>query len=217
MAIEVESKFRAVDQRTLQRLSTIDRLGPAWLGEARVASETDSYLDTTDGRLAAAGWACRLRSRADRAIVSLKGTAASRIGDRSGTHRRPEIEGPATAEMRPDAWPPSEATELLLALSGGARLHERLRLKQRRTERAVLLEGHRIATLSLDEVDVLDPAAGSVGRVLVVELEHAGGARDEELAAVADAVRAQPGLTPDPLTKLDHATRLIAESRAAEE
>jgi inorganic triphosphatase YgiF len=215
MVIEVESKFRAVDQRTPQRLSTIDRLGPALLREASVAGETDRYLDTIDGRLAAAGWACRLRTRADRTILSLKGTAAPRFGDRSGMHRRPEIEGPATAEMSPDAWAPSEARDLLLGLSGGARLRERLRLEQRRTERAVLLDGLEVATLSLDEVDVFDPPAGPVGRLLVVELEHAGGDRGEELAAVADALQAQPGLTPDPLTKLEHATRLIADARAA--
>jgi inorganic triphosphatase YgiF len=214
MPIEVESKFQAVDQLTLQRLSMIDHLGPGQLGEASVVRELDRYLDTADRRLAAGGWACRLRTRADRTILSLKGTTTVTPGDRSGLHRRPEIEGSATAEIVPNAWPPSQARDRLLKLTDGARLEERLHLDQRRTERAVFVDGHRVATLSLDEVDVLDPAGEPMGRLLCVELEHAGTAREDELVAVAAALRAEHGLAPDPLTKLEHASRLIADSRA---
>ncbi len=216
MAIEVESKFQAASQRTLQRLATIDRLGRARLGAATVGLELDRYLDTAGERLAAAGWACRLRTRDNRTIVSLKGTAPSVVGDRSGLHRRPEVEGPATANLDPSTWPASAALELLLALVGGESLEERLTLDQRRTERDVLLDGERVATLSLDEVAVLDAAGRSVGRMLVVELEHAGDTDAGEMAAVAEALRADAELAPDPLTKLEHASHLIAASRATE-
>ena len=217
MATEVEAKFRAADRHTLQRLATVDRLGPPRLGPASVADEVDRYLDTPDGLLAAAGWACRLRTRGGPTIVSLKGTAALALGDLSGVHRRPEVEGPATAAVDPGTWPASAARDLLVELTHGAVLEQRLRLDQRRTERAVALGGHEVATLSLDEVQVFDREGGSAGWLLVVELEHADGARDREpaLAPVADALRAEPGLVPDPLTKLEHATMLIAESRAA--
>ena len=217
MATEVESKFRAADRRTLQRLATVDRLGPARLGPASVAEEADRYLDTPEGLLAAAGWACRLRTRAGRTIVSLKGTAASKVGDLSGVHRRPEVEGPATAAIEPGTWPASAARDLLLELTRGVPLEQRLRLDQRRTERVVALGGDEVATLSLDEVHVFDREGGSAGWLLIVELEHPDGAPDREpaLAPVASALRAEPGLVPDPLTKLEHATRLIAESRAA--
>jgi inorganic triphosphatase YgiF len=214
MAIEVESKFLAADELTLRRLSTVRRVGAALLGPARVAHEVDRYLDTPDRRLAAGGWACRLRTRGARTIVSLKGTAAG-LDDPSGVHRRPEAEGDASAEIAPDGWPRSEARDLLLQLAAGAGLEERLRLEQRRTERAVLVGGRRVATLSLDEVHVIDQASGAVGHLLVVELEHASGAREEELVPVAEALRADPGLTPDPLTKLEHAVRIVAESRGS--
>ncbi|MEP6680332.1 MAG: CYTH domain-containing protein [Chloroflexota bacterium] len=216
MAIEVESKFQAASQETLRRLATIDRLGRARLGAATVGRDLDRYLDTADERLAAAGWACRLRTRDERTIVSLKGATPSIVGDRSGLHRRPEVEGPATADLEPTAWPASAALELLLALAGGQSLEERLRLDQRRTERDVLLDGERVAILSLDEVVVLDAAGRSVGRMLVVELEHTGDTDADEMAAVADALRADPELAPDPLTKLEHASQLIAASRATE-
>jgi inorganic triphosphatase YgiF len=214
MAIEVESKFLAADELTLQRLSTVGDLGAALLGPAIVAHEVDRYLDTPDRRLAAGGWACRLRTRADRTIVSLKGTAASSLGDRSGLHRRPEAEGEADTEIAPAGWPQSEARDLLLQLADGAGLEEQLRLEQRRTERPVLLGGRRVATLSLDEARVVDPVRGSVGRLLVVELEHLDDADEEELVPVAEALHADPGLTPDPLTKLEHAVRLVAHARA---
>ena len=217
MAIEVESKFLAADELTLQRLSTVGHLGAALLGQARVAHEVDRYLDTPDRRLAAGGWACRLRTRADRTIVSLKGTAASGRGDRSGLHRRPEAEGHADAEHAPSAWPRSDARDLLLELTAGAPLEERLRLDQRRTERPVLVGGRRVATLSLDQVEVIDPLRGAVGRLLVVELEHAREAREEELVPVAEALHADPGLAPDPLTKLEHAVRLVGDARGEAE
>ena len=73
MPTEVEARFRAESAEPLAELAGRARLGRARLGSPRTVDETDRYLDTIDGRLAAARWACRLRSREGTTRISLKG------------------------------------------------------------------------------------------------------------------------------------------------
>jgi inorganic triphosphatase YgiF len=208
MRAEVEAKFVADDPSALEALESTASLGIATLGTAHVASEIDRYLDTPDGALAAARWACRLRERDGAMRVSLKGPAEATAG--SWHHRRPEVEGAATASFAPGDWPESEACRRLVELTGGGELVERVALRQQRTERPAIVDGERVATLSLDVVDVLAGDA-SLGRFLAVELELAS---DEALPpdrfeALAGALAARPGLTPDPRSKLEHALELL--------
>lgn len=205
MPAEVEAKLRAAGADVLAALAEAQTLGEADLGRARTFDELDIYLDTADGRLAAARWACRLRDRGHGPYVSLKGPAAAVSA--GGVHRRPEHEGPATASFDPSTWPPSQARDLLIALIDGATLVERVRLLQRRTERPVTVRDRHVGTLSLDEVragrgeEVLD------GTLYVVELELEAD-DDASVAALdrlAGALAAWPGVEPDPTTKLAHA------------
>ncbi len=208
MRAEVEAKFIADDPAALVALASAPSLATATLGPARVVPEADRYLDTVDGALAAARWACRLRDRDGLTRVSLKGPAETTDG--AWHHRRPEIEGPATASIVPTDWPDSDARRTLDELAGGAELVERVELRQERTERPTIVDGAPVATLSLDIVDVL--AAGTkLGRLLVVELELAS---DDALPAslfeaLAGALAARPGLRPDPRSKLEHALEML--------
>lgn len=211
MAAEVEAKFLADGPGPLASLAAAPTLGDATLGPSRTVDEVDRYIDTADGRLAGAGWACRLRERAGSVRVSLKGPPDAATG--GWLHRRPEIEGPAAASLDPDTWPESEARARLDRMREGRRLVERLRLVQRRTERAVTIRGKLLGTLSLDEV-----RAGRAGGVLtdptlfVVELELSV-APDDDAAVALDGMAAalgrRDGLRPDPRTKLEHALDLI--------
>jgi inorganic triphosphatase YgiF len=208
MAIEVEARFWASGPRPLESLAAVPHLGPADLGPAEASSEVDVYLDSADGALAAARWACRLRTRGGRATLSLKGPPDPAAG--GWLHRRPEAEGPATEERDSAAWPPSPARDRLRGLTGGAPLVERFVLRQRRVERAVTHGTHRIGTLSLDTV-VVEHEGAPVGRLHVVELELTAGTEDEAvLDPLARALAEVPGLAPEPRTKLERALALIA-------
>jgi inorganic triphosphatase YgiF len=209
--IEAELKFRAVDEEPLRSLAAATSLGPAQLGAARTVDELDRYLDTADLRLAAVRWACRLRAREGRTLVSLKGPAEHIAG--ATLHRRPELEGPATPDPNPAAWPPSAARAQLLEMAAGAPLVERLRLAQRRTEREVRGGRELSGLLSLDRVRVLRDGM-EIGQLLMVELELdpaalAGGLDPRPLAVALGAI---PGLLPDPLTKLEHALGMVSEA-----
>ncbi len=210
MPIEVELKFSADGPAPLKRLAIAPRLGPATLGPATRAEELDRYLDTADGRLAAALWACRLRSRGDATKVSLKGAAEASSGT-GALHRRPELEGPATATLDVTAWPPSAARDHLDALRAGGQLVERLSLAQDRTERPVLVDGVRIGTLSLDDVRVQHDGA-TMGRLWIVELELLPAADEVALGALAAALDGVAGLSPDPTTKLERALDILANA-----
>ncbi len=211
--LEVELKFIAEGPAPLDLLATATELGRASLGPADTYDELDRYLDTADGRLAAERWACRLRTRRGATIISLKGPAEPSLpGEAPALHRRPEVEGPASNALTPDAWPPSEARDRLLALSAGGRLVERLALAQRRTERAVEIDGRRTGLLSLDRVTVRHEGV-EMGRLWSVELESV----DETAAgleALGGALAATPGLLPDPLTKLERAVAIIRHASA---
>lgn len=214
--MEIELKYRARDDAVLARLATAQTLGPATLDPSRTFDELDCYLDTADGRLAAALWACRLRTREGRTVVSLKGPAAAGLaGDPRALHRRPEVEGPATPAIDPAAWPPSEARDTLMRLARGGALGERLALAQQRTERAVHLDGTRVGTLSLDRADVLR-AGEHRGRLLIVELELTTdlALATAPLDALAAALEAIDGLEPDRPTKLELALELVADHDA---
>ena len=203
--VEAELKYIALDERPLLELERAELLGPAQLGVSRTVTELDRYLDTVDLRLSAFRWACRLRSRQGRTVVSLKGPAEHGAGDL--LHRRPELEGPADASLNPLDWPPSAARDRLLAMSDGAPLAERFRLEQERTERSVTLGGHRVGTLSLDRVRVLRGET-YLGGLLVVELEfEAAGPVDHR--PLAAALGQLPGLTPDPLSKFERAEGML--------
>jgi inorganic triphosphatase YgiF len=207
MPIEVEARFRVEDPPAVDTVASMDRLGAAELGAPNAVEETDVYLDTTDGALAAARWACRLRHRRGRHTVSLKGPPADGTG--GWMHRRPEVEGPATAEPVPDRWPPSEARGLVDRLRSGRPLIERLTLRQTRVERTAILGGHPVGILSVDDVSVVRDGT-VIGRFGIVELELTAGHTDEEgaLSGLAAALAAVPGLVAEPQSKLERALEM---------
>ena len=206
--LEAELKYAALTERPLRELEGAEALGPAQLGVALSVAELDRYVDTLDLRLAAARWACRLRSREGRTIVSLKGPAEHAAGDL--LHLRPEVEGPADSGLDANAWPPSPARDRLLDMTGGAALIERFSLEQERTERVVSQRGTRVGGLSLDRVRVVR-GGSEIGRMAVVELELDPGAlaRGLDHAPLARALSAVDGLEPDPTSKFERALQML--------
>jgi inorganic triphosphatase YgiF len=209
--VEAELKYTALDERPLRELEGAELLGPARLGAARTVAERDRYLDTADLRLAAARWACRLRTRDGRTIVSLKGPAEHGPGDL--LHLRPEIEGPAYSGLEAPAWPPSPARDRLLAMTAGAELQERFSLAQERTERSVKIGETRVGGLSLDRVRVMHREI-EIGRMAVVELEL-----DPEAVAqgldhdpLSMALSAMEGRVPDPSSKFERALAMLPQT-----
>jgi inorganic triphosphatase YgiF len=210
MPVEVELKYRAAGPGPLRVLATTPALGRAMLGDPSAIEELDRYLDTVDERFSASAWACRLRSRAGTTRLSLKGPAED--GTSGALHRRLEIEGPATDDLDPAAWPESEARDLVDSIRRGRPLVERFRLHQLRTERSVTLDGIDLGILTLDVVDI-EAHGESLDRLHVVELELRGdaiGTDASRLAEMNGGLAAVDGLQPEDRTKLEHAIARLA-------
>ena len=83
---EIEAKFLIGDPAQIVPLRTAPELAPAYpLEDIGVVEMADEYLDTPDLRLLRQGYGLRIRSLADRQLVTLK-VPSHRRYQRSGGH-----------------------------------------------------------------------------------------------------------------------------------
>ncbi len=200
--MEVELKYRVTDRATAERLLVADQLGGlhATGTGARATQLEDRYVDTSDGALAKAGFAVRLRQTGADTIVSVKSLSAGE-GD-GGAVQRDELEGPADRVAPAADWPASDARALVLEHAGDAPLVERVTIRQLR-HRRLLKAGESRVELSLDEVDVV-----SRGRIVrsFTELEAELVKGDASLlGALARRLDAETGLSRSGRSKLESA------------
>ncbi|MCX7706959.1 MAG: CHAD domain-containing protein [Anaerolineae bacterium] len=220
--MEIEAKFAVPNREAYRALLRLRTLAGYALIPTASAQVADRYFDTADGRLLAAGYACRLRSEGASALATLKGLG----GAQGALHHRDEQEVQLTA-WTPEvaAWPPSPARDLALALSRGAPLQPLFDLEQRRTRADVVDGSRRVAELSLDAVRAVIGRRPALYYELEVELKAEG--TEEDLARLAQALSTEYGLKPEPRSKFERALetlrrrgaaidgRLSAEERAA--
>lgn len=204
--MEVELKYRVTDPATGERLLVADQLGglQATGGPARATQLEDRYVDTSDGAMAKAGFAVRLRQSGADTIVSVKALAATQ-GD-GGALERDELEGPADRIAPAAAWPASDARSLVLEHAGDAPLVETVTIRQLR-HRRLLKAGESRVELSLDEVDVV-----SRGRIVrsFTELEAELVKGDASLlGALARRLDSESGLARSDHSKLEAALAAI--------
>ena len=204
--MEVELKYRVNDPATGERLLSADQLGglQATGGRARATQFEDRYVDTSDGALAKAGFAVRIRQSGADTIVSVKSLTATE-GD-GGAVQRDELEGPADRVAPAAEWPASDARSLVLEHAGDAPLVERVTIRQLR-HRRLLKAGESRVELSLDEVDVV-----SRGRIVrsFTELEAELVKGDSGLlVALAQRLDSETGLARSGHSKLEAALAAI--------
>ena len=211
--LEVELKYAVRDRAGLSELLERGELAGYQAGAPHLALVEDRYVDTADRALERAGYAARLRRRAEGMTIELKSLHSVR-NQEVGTealHRREELSGPAVDDLRPETWPESVARAHLCHLAGGAPLVERFRLRQRREERELTGAGGTIL-LTMDTADVLldDHLLGTLGDL---ELELATGG-ESQMAALAAALEASGLVDPEQASKFQRAVAL-ADDHAA--
>lgn len=202
MAEELELKYSIEDASAVE----------AWLDGAfppqsdqrwRTLSITDRYFDAADGAISGAGYGARLRRTGRRTTLTLK----TDIEVAGALHRRLELEGRATEELSPEAWPHSEARDRLVEIVGLRRLIERFVVRQRRRERELSVGGAELVA-SIDTGVVL--AAGiEAGRIFQFELELRRGRR-AVMQRIAAAVENSELGRPESESKLATAARMAA-------
>jgi CHAD domain-containing protein len=210
-SIEVELKFRLRDPKGGDRFVAADELGRfKAVSPVRTTQLEDRYLDTTDGALARAGFAARLRGSGGGTVVSVKSTA--RRSGSTGPHRREELEGPADRTSGPHDWPASDARSLILELCGDQPLVELVTIRQLRRRRE-LRDGATVAELSLDEVDVV-ARSRVVERFAELEVELIRG-DEARLIALGETLEGDPALRQARGSKLESALAAVRTQRLA--
>jgi CHAD domain-containing protein/adenylate cyclase class IV len=209
--VEVELKYRLRDIAAGERLLAADVLGPfRATSRAKTAQHEDRYLDTSDGAMARAGFAARLRQTNGTTVVTVKSTGP--VID--ALARREEIEGPADRTSGPLAWPPSDARSLILELCGDAPLLELVTVRQLRRKRR-LKASDATVELSLDEVDVV--ARGRViDRFIELEVELTSG-NQRQLRELGTVLEADAALSPATGSKLDAALAASSADDASDD
>jgi CHAD domain-containing protein len=232
--IELELKYAVRDRDALLAVLDQERLAGLDVGPERAFVVEDRYVDTRDRAIERAGFAARIRDRTAGVQLGLKSLRRDRMGRRpldedtvdgldavdeplaspSGSrilalHRRTEVEGPATHDLDPGAWPESDARALLVELSRGVPLVERFRVRQMRRLRE-LTEGASRVELTVDDVEVLRDGE-TLGTFVGLEAELASG--DETvLEALASALEATGLVVAEPLSKFELAAMLSDEA-----
>jgi CHAD domain-containing protein/transposase-like protein len=228
--MEIEAKFSAPDAATLERLGELAELAGHEIAGHEVVAMSDTYLDTDDYALRAAGLVCRRRDRGDRVVITVKsrgGAPASgdqAVAGRAHTgpgagaiHRRDEweIELPASlaAGAPPAAWPAGEVRERVLSATRGQALAPLVELRQIRVLRTVSKDGRPVAELSLDTLTIV-AGAGPLPAQHEVEVELKGAGAEADLAVIAGALQRDFALTPQPLSKFERALAALAATAA---
>ncbi len=206
--MEVEAKFAVPNRRMYRRLAHLREVASYALVSAGSAQVDDDYFDTSDRRLLAADYTCRLRREGDAFLATLKGLG----GADGAVHRRAEHEvrlATWTSDVR--AWPESPARSLALELTRGAPLERLFGLTQTRS-RADLRDGERrVAQLSLDVVQVTIGQRPASYYELEVELMADG--TESDLAAVAAELATVWGLSAEPHSKFERGLALLDAHR----
>lgn len=200
---EIEAKYAVADAALFVQLMSLPAIGPFALRVAPAPElQHNMYYDTPNWRLRSALHSFRIRSVGGRFIATLKGPA---IVDGATTSRAEwEI---AVPEPRPDALPPGELHDQLIALTGGAALRPTLTIMTTRQIMHALRDATPALEIALDEVTFLAGGRQSGCAELEIELREAGSL--EDLSLLSHLLTARFPLSPEPRSKLARGLALL--------
>ena len=206
--MEIEAKFVLPDLETWRRLQAADSLAGFALSASRVKRVRDTYLDTAERKILAAGYACRRREQSDGILITLKS-----LNDSQGTiHRREELEVMLPSEQSQipvGEWPASLARERLTQWIGQSPLTPLFELLQTRIVCNVTQGKRLVAELSLDDVCLTVSDRRQAYRELEVELKSEG--NEADLMSLVACLRDEWGLKSEPRSKFERAMAFLQE------
>jgi CHAD domain-containing protein len=207
--LEIEAKYAIADERTFERLRSLDKIGDYTLTPCGEQDVADVYLDTEGRDLLNAGWGCRVRDgvRPGRSLVTLKSIGRAR----GSVHRREEHEIEVAAGLGIDAWPPGPVRDTALEVSSGRPLVPLLTLRQQRALHDVRRRERVVAVRFLDRVEI---RAGNEQRIdLEMEIELSGDGTLADLQDLEQALR-RFRLQPHNRSKLERALAWVGSRPA---
>jgi adenylate kinase len=203
--MEIEAKFSLPDIETFHRLREAEHLAGFALSAGRVKQVHDTYLDTEERLIMAAGYACRRREQREGTLITLKQLTKAK----SAIHRRVELEILLPAYQPPEVWPASPVRDQVLQLIGEAPLLPLFNLRQARVVRQVSQEERLIAEMSLDGVHLV--TNGKELSFFELEVELAGQGSELDLSAIVVCLQEEWELEPETQSKFERALAFLGE------
>jgi inorganic triphosphatase YgiF len=200
MPTERELKFSLVDDfPDVAELTACFKQGEFELVVKPTQKQFDSYYDDDQQSLRKSGLALRRRRIDGRSLATLKGN----VSKEGALHQREELE----EAMIGNAWPQA-IFERIQAVTNPEHLKEHLELSTLR-RRYLIKKGQKdLAILSLDKVSAGYPGKAQSVDFEEVEIEALGGTNDD-LQAIAEALRQLISLSPNSVNKLERAEVLL--------
>jgi triphosphatase len=203
--MEIEAKYRLMHEAQIEAVTRLNQLGSYALQVGDQEDQHNTYFDSVDGRLQRAHYGLRRRVVGERSLITLKGP--NTVED--GVHRRDEWEF-LSDTPQPAHWPAGEARDVALGLLGNAEIIELLSIATQRRSIQVTQGKRFVAVIALDQ-GVIN-AAGHREPILELEIELAEAGTLDDIAALADALRAHIPVVPEPRSKLERGLALLAAS-----
>jgi inorganic triphosphatase YgiF len=211
MTQEIEAKFSVRDPQVFWLLQTSEHMAGYVLSPPRAKPVWDTYIDTRQRRILAAGYSCRRRETQAGIVIELKSLASSE----GAVHRREELRGELTDQQQPMEWPDSPVRKLVLNLIGGEQLLTLFDLRQNRIVRMVQHDEQPVAEMSLDSVTLT--TGGSEYTYLELEVELLPSASEKILDTFTACLQDEWNLTPEPRSKFERALDLLDLATASNE
>jgi CHAD domain-containing protein len=205
--MEIEAKFAVPDADTFQRLRTVKRLAGFTIAAGKTREVHDTYLDTADRAILAAGYACRRRVQDDSILITLKGLG----GAEGAIHRREELEVLLPADQPPSKWPDGAVHDWVRQVTGGSRLAPLFALQQTRTVRPLRAGRRLVAEISLDDVHL--SVKGGEHAYFEAEVELLPDGTERDLTAIVTCLQEEWGLQPELRSKFERGLALVEETR----
>ncbi len=210
--MEIEAKFVIPDEPTYRRLIEANELAGLSLEHGPTVDVHDHYVDTEDGRLLAAGYACRLRAEGGGFLLTLKSTGQAK----DAIHRRDEREADLPAyDLDPERWPESPARELAAGLAGGAPLRPLLEVQQTRARRNVRDGERTVGEMTVDAVAADTGRPAGPERYYELEIELKGDGTEDDLARLAGELQDSWHLPPQRSSKFERALAMLRQGAPA--
>ncbi len=207
--MEIEARFTIPDAETCRQLQALDRLAGFALSAGYSVQVHDTYLDTAERLILAAGYVCRKREAGGSVEITLK----ARSKGEGAIWRREELEVVLPAYGPPAQWPPGALRARVQQLIGTAPLVPLFDLRQTRLVRQARQGARAVAQVSLDQVRVEAGDQTHIYYVLEIELLPQG--TEQDLAACVACLQNDWRLAPEPLSKFERALALFGMPDAA--
>ncbi|WP_410508308.1 CHAD domain-containing protein [Methanosarcina hadiensis] len=199
--MEIESKFLVPEEKDFKALENLSMLDSYTISETKIQLNEDTFLDTENKDIMAAGY--YLRVRKDSGEKGKWITIKSLGGFNAGTHRREEYvcflpEGFSVLEC-----PDLRIRNMIFQFTSGLGLLPLITLKQKRIIRQLKLEEKLIADLYLDRVNLKSESRKKTYNELEVELKNGGTVDD--LEAIRSFLLSHYNLKESPFSKFERA------------